>query len=61
MKLNDVVDEVLPATSICRTCTSFTPSTALKLVFQVWPPSIEYSTVAPVSTPARFKVPTLVT
>ncbi|WP_410721833.1 hypothetical protein [Burkholderia sp. SIMBA_051] len=60
VKLSDVADDVLPATSICRTCTSFTPSTALKLVFQVWPPSVEYSTVAPVSTPVRFSVPALV-
>ncbi|MFP3630657.1 hypothetical protein [Burkholderia sp. SIMBA_051] len=60
VKLNDVGSDVLPATSVCRTCTSFTPSTALKLVFQVWPPSIEYSTLAPVSTAVRFIVPTLV-
>ncbi|WP_230944872.1 hypothetical protein, partial [Burkholderia stagnalis] len=37
VKLNDVADDVLPATSIWRTCTLFVPSTALKLVFQ-WAP-----------------------
>ncbi|WP_409410185.1 hypothetical protein, partial [Burkholderia sp. Bp9142] len=60
VKLSEVGFDVLPATSVCRTCTSFTPSTALKLVFQVWPPSVEYSTTAPVSTPDTLSVPTLV-
>ncbi|KVO19807.1 hypothetical protein WJ73_02890 [Burkholderia ubonensis] len=60
MKLNDVAADVLPATSICRTCTLFTPSTALKLVFQCAPLSTLYCTVAPVSMPVRFNVPTLV-
>ncbi|WP_341770846.1 hypothetical protein, partial [Burkholderia ambifaria] len=56
VKLNAVGSDVLPATSVCRTWTSFTPSTALKLVLQVCPPSIEYSTTAPVSTPDTLSV-----
>ncbi|ODQ36065.1 hypothetical protein BGV65_06025 [Burkholderia ubonensis] len=35
VKLNAVAGDVLPATSICRACTLFTPSVALKLVLQV--------------------------
>ncbi|WP_221623577.1 hypothetical protein, partial [Burkholderia stagnalis] len=46
VKLNDVAADVLPATSIWRTCTLFVPSTALKLVFQWAPLSTLYCTVA---------------
>ncbi|WP_244101516.1 hypothetical protein, partial [Burkholderia ambifaria] len=60
VKLNEVGSDVLPAISVCLTWTSFMPSTALKPVFQVWPPSVEYSTTAPVSTPDTLSVPTLV-
>ncbi|ODQ36066.1 hypothetical protein BGV65_06030 [Burkholderia ubonensis] len=61
VKLNAVAGDVLPATSICRTCTLFTPSTALKLVLQCAPLSTLYCTVAPVSMPVKLSVPTLVT
>ena len=37
------------------------PSTAVKALLQVLPPSVEYSTSAPGSTPARASVPSLVT
>ncbi|KWA62648.1 hypothetical protein WT43_11975 [Burkholderia stagnalis] len=35
VKPNEVGTDVLPAMSVCRTWTSFRPSTALKLVLQV--------------------------
>ena len=37
-----VVSLVLPATSVARTTTVLSPSTALKLLVKVVPPSIEY-------------------
>src|SRR5262249_34945259 len=52
---------VLPATSVCRTFTEFSPSTAVKLEAQVAPPSVEYSTEAPDSTPLSASAPSLVT
>ncbi|ORC43836.1 hypothetical protein B2G74_33595 [Burkholderia sp. A27] len=61
VKLKLVVAETLPATSVCRTCTSLVPSTAVKPVLQVEPPSVEYSTVAALSMPLRVSVPELVT
>ena len=60
VKLNEPVAEVLPAVSVCFTCTLFTPSTAVKLEVQVAPLSILYSTVAPASIPATVKLPSAV-
>ena len=51
---------VLPATSVWRTSTAFDPSTGVKLEVQVVPPSIEYCTVAPVSTLLSASEPSLV-
>ena len=48
---------VLPATSVCRTCTLLFPSAAVKMLPQVVPPSIEYSTVAPASMPVKVRLP----
>ena len=42
--------ETFPATSTCRTSSTFVPSTALNEGFHDWPLSTEYSTVAPDST-----------
>src|SRR5437763_10242818 len=61
VKLKLVIGEMLPAASVCRTSTLLGPSTAVKALLQVLPPSVEYSTSAPGSTPARASVPSLVT
>ena len=52
--------EILPATSICRTCTELTPCVAVNELVHVAPPSVEYCTVAPVSTPESVSAPLLV-
>src|SRR6185369_14023531 len=51
---------MLPATSVWRTCTLLLPSAAVKLLFQVAPPLVEYWTVAPASIPVSDRVPVLV-
>src|SRR5205823_4946067 len=55
-----VAADTLPATSVWRTSTAFDPSAAAKLLLQVAPASVEYSTSAPLSTPVRASVPLLV-
>ena len=49
----------LPAVSVCLTRTVLTPGTAVNDDAHVMP-SVEYSTAAPSSTPARFKSPEFV-
>ena len=60
VKLTVVAAEVLPATSVWRTATVLLPSTGVKVGDQVWPPSVLYSTVAPVSVPPMVRAPLLV-
>src|SRR5207253_2323835 len=60
VKLKLAALEWLPATSVWRTCTALEPSAAVKLVAQVVPALIEYSTSDPVSVPVTARVPTLV-
>src|SRR5207237_9207864 len=57
VKLKLAALPVLPATSICRTCTLLAPSTALKLLLHVEPPLMLYCTLAPLSTPLTFSAP----
>ena len=52
--------DTLPATSVCRTMTELRPCTGVNDVPHVVPPLVEYSTLAPVSTPASDSVPTRV-
>ena len=52
--------ETLPATSVWRTVTELRPCTGVNAVPHVVPPLVEYSTLAPVSTPASNSVPTRV-
>ncbi len=61
VNVSPVAGPVFPAASVCRTATVFTPSTAVKLPPHVAPPSTEYSTTAPASTPNRLKPPACVT
>ena len=55
-----VLSDTFPAKSLCRTSTVLSPCTAVKDVVHVPPSSIEYSTVAPVSTPVTRINPTFV-
>ena len=57
---NGVTDDTFPATSTCRTPSTFVPSTALNDVLHDVPPSTEYSTVAPGSTFPIVRSATLV-
>ncbi len=59
-KLTVVAPDVLPATSVWRTETVLLPSTGVKDEVQVWPPSVLYSMVAPVSVPPMVRAPELV-
>ena len=52
--------DTLPATSVWRTVTALRPCTSVNAVTHVVPPFVEYSTFAPVSTPASDSVPTRV-
>ena len=60
MNAKGVTDETFPATSTCRTSSTFMPSTALNDVPHDWPSSTEYSTVAPGSTFPIVRSATLV-
>ena len=60
MKVRVVAAETLPATSTWRTATVLSPSTALKLFVQVWPPSVLYCTLAPDSRLPIVNAPLLV-
>ena len=64
VKAKAVALETLPATSVCRTSTVLAPCTSWAsvgaLVLQLLPPSSEYSTVAPLSTPVSASEGSLV-
>ena len=64
MKAKEAGVETLPARSVCRTSTVLDPCTSWAsvgaLVLQLLPPSSEYSTVAPLSTPVSASEGSLV-
>ena len=61
MKTIVVTAEVVPLRATWRTFTELRPCNAEKEVRHVVPPSVEYWTVAPDSTPVTVSVPTRVT